>query len=58
MNDPSTVARAFEGQEPPADSTEYAHRAVRVRTAMARRSLAALVVTDPANIFYLTGYDA
>ncbi|MGH3423781.1 MAG: M24 family metallopeptidase, partial [Nocardioidaceae bacterium] len=42
----------------PADSTEYAHRAVRVRTAMARRSLAALVVTDPANIFYLTGYDA
>ena len=37
---------------------EYAERLARVRSAMARQSLSALVVTDPANLFYLCGYDA
>ena len=39
-------------------SAEYAERLAKVRAAMARRSLSALVVTDPANMFYLSGYDA
>src|SRR5680860_1314729 len=37
---------------------EYEQRLHRVRRAMAERSMAALVVTDPANLYYLTGYDA
>ncbi|MEV0290169.1 M24 family metallopeptidase [Kribbella sp. NPDC050820] len=37
---------------------EYAGRLRRVRAAMGERGLAALVVSDPANLFYLTGYDA
>ncbi len=51
---------------PPADvpaaerveQAERAERLARVRAAMAARDLAALVVTDPANIHYLSGYDA
>ncbi len=39
-------------------TAEYDTRLARVRAEMARRSLSALVVTDPANLFYLTGYDA
>lgn len=38
--------------------SEYEARLQRVRTRMAASSLSALVVTDPANIFYLSGYDA
>jgi ectoine hydrolase len=37
---------------------EYASRLERVQAAMAQRSLAAVVVVDPANIYYLTGYNA
>ena len=37
---------------------EYHARLANVRAAMSERSLSALVVTDPANLFYLTGYDA
>ena len=37
---------------------EYAERLSRVRKSMAERSMAALVVSDPANLYYLTGYDA
>ncbi|QDP98840.1 M24 family metallopeptidase [Microlunatus elymi] len=37
---------------------EYRDRVQRVQAAMATRSLAALVVADPANIYYLVGYDA
>lgn len=37
---------------------EYTERLLRVRKAMAERSMAALVVSDPANLYYLTGYDA
>jgi len=37
---------------------EYEQRLLRVRQEMARRSMATLVVTDPANLYYLTGYNA
>jgi ectoine hydrolase len=39
-------------------NAEYAERLGRVRDSMQRRSLGALVVCDPANLFYLTGYNA
>ena len=39
-------------------TAEYAERLAKVRAAMAQRSMSALVVTDPANLFYLCGYDA
>jgi ectoine hydrolase len=39
-------------------SAELANRTVAVQAALARRSWAALVVSDPANLHYLTGYDA
>ena len=38
--------------------SEYAERLARTRAEMERRSLDVLVVTDPANMYYLTGYDA
>jgi ectoine hydrolase len=37
---------------------EYEDRLRRVQEAMARRAFGALVVCDPANLFYLTGYNA
>jgi Xaa-Pro aminopeptidase len=37
---------------------EYAQRLLSVRERMERQGLGALMVVDPANIFYLTGYDA
>jgi ectoine hydrolase len=37
---------------------ECAGRLRRVQEAMAQRAFGALVVCDPANLFYLTGYDA
>ncbi|MDX2973469.1 M24 family metallopeptidase [Kribbella solani] len=37
---------------------EYSGRLTRVRAVLAERGLGALVVSDPANLFYLTGYDA
>jgi ectoine hydrolase len=40
------------------DPAEYAGRLARVRAVLADRGLGALVVSDPANLFYLTGYDA
>jgi ectoine hydrolase len=38
--------------------TEYADRLRRVREAMSQNGFGALVVCDPANMFYLTGYNA
>ncbi|WP_238418720.1 M24 family metallopeptidase [Gordonia sp. 'Campus'] len=38
--------------------SEYAQRLVRVRELMDRQGLSAIIVTDPANIFYLIGYNA
>ncbi|MEK9709268.1 MAG: Xaa-Pro peptidase family protein [Alphaproteobacteria bacterium] len=43
---------------PPFMKTEYDDRLARVRRAMAARGLDALVIGDPANINWLTGYDA
>jgi ectoine hydrolase len=40
------------------EEDEHAHRLARVRAAMAAQDLDALVVTDPANMYYLTGYNA
>lgn len=37
---------------------EYDARLAGVRTRMARQGLSALLVTDPANLYYLTGYNA
>ena len=37
---------------------EYAGRLRRVQEAMAQKTFGALVVSDPANLFYLTGYNA
>ncbi|MFI7483160.1 M24 family metallopeptidase [Kocuria sp. M1R5S2] len=39
-------------------AAEYDHRLQSVRRKMEYQGLSALIVTDPANIFYLTGYDA
>lgn len=36
---------------------EYSHRLAKVRAAMARANCDVLVVTDPANMAWLTGYD-
>jgi ectoine hydrolase len=49
---------ATEVEQTPADIDEYRHRLSRVRLAMAERSMAGLVVSDPANVCYLTGYNA
>lgn len=38
--------------------TEYAERLEKVRASMRERGFDALLVADPANIHYLTGYDA
>ncbi|MCD2145101.1 M24 family metallopeptidase [Gordonia paraffinivorans] len=38
--------------------SEYEQRLTRVRERMDRQGLSAIVVTDPANIFYLIGYNA
>lgn len=51
MSEKSTLPRPF----PPAELTE---RLRRVQEEMARRSWSALVVADPANLYYLTGYNA
>lgn len=42
----------------PFSLAEYADRMMRVQTVLADRDVAALVVCDPANLFYLTGYNA
>lgn len=43
---------------PPFTQEEYADRLARVRKAMAARTFDVLVIGDPANINWLTGYDA
>lgn len=42
----------------PFTAAEHDQRVRAVQRAMARRSFAALVVVDPANLYYLTGYNA
>src|SRR5699024_2246360 len=41
-----------------ASDSEFAKRLAHVRASMSSRSISALVVTDPANLYYLTGYNA
>ncbi|MCR9256386.1 MAG: ectoine hydrolase DoeA [Alphaproteobacteria bacterium] len=41
----------------PFDRSEYEARLARVRTAMAARDIDVLLVTDPSNMNWLTGYD-
>ena len=43
---------------PPFSVTEYADRLQRIRAAMAAHHVDALIIGDPANINWLTGYDA
>lgn len=43
---------------PPFEAAEYADRQDRTRAALADRGLDAIVIADPANINWLTGYDA
>src|SRR6478736_3129518 len=42
---------------PPFDRAEYADRVRRTRERMASQGLDVLIVSDPANMAYLTGYD-
>lgn len=51
MNAPSVLPAAF-------SAAEHEQRVRAVQAAMARRDLAAHVVSDPANLYYLTGYNA
>jgi ectoine hydrolase len=48
------------GREPPHafPTSEYYQRVERVQQRMRERELDALVVTDPANLYYLSGYNA
>lgn len=63
--DPRSLTRP-EGAPPPMappkssvfDEIEYRARLDRTKAAMSARGLETLVVSDPANIFYLSGYDA
>jgi len=41
----------------PFERAEYAQRLVKTRTAMAARGIDLLIVTDPTNMAWLTGYD-
>jgi Xaa-Pro aminopeptidase len=43
---------------PPFSKSEYADRLARLRVELERRNLDALVIGDPSNINWLTGYDA
>ncbi|MEQ5803203.1 Xaa-Pro peptidase family protein [Halomonas sp. H10-9-1] len=50
------LAGALGGSEPPFPAAEFVDRLARVRAAMQAAGLDALLLTDPADIFYLTGY--
>lgn len=59
VSPPSGVLSGTENIESrPFPRQEYLDRLRRVQEAMARRSLSSLVVVDPANLYYLTGYNA
>ncbi|QCU78971.1 M24 family metallopeptidase [Citricoccus sp. SGAir0253] len=55
---PDLPADSPDVRAPLFSAEEYAGRLRAVRRRMAAQGLSALVVTDPANLFYLTGYDA
>ena len=43
--------------KPPFERAEYAQRLTKTRAAMAERGIELLIVTDPTNMAWLTGYD-
>jgi len=51
------VVRRSEDSRPAFGVAEYRRRLDRVRAELAERGLAAALITDPANMHYLTGYD-
>lgn len=50
------LAERWQGAELPFAPAEFEARLARVRRAMAREGLEALLLTDPADLYYLTGY--
>ncbi len=56
MSSPPDSARPFPDAAFP--EAEYLQRLRAVQARMAERSLSALIVCEPANLYYLTGYDA
>lgn len=58
MLDPAVPLAAVTPGRVRIPESEFAARLDGVQQAMGRHSFAALVVTDPANLYYLTGYDA
>lgn len=51
-----TLARELRGRECPFPQAEYDQRLERLRTRMANDGVGALLLTDPSDLFYLTGY--
>ncbi|QDO89322.1 M24 family metallopeptidase [Ornithinimicrobium ciconiae] len=58
MTAPITGLRVSPEISRPFSPREFAARLRRVQAEMTTRELSALVVTDPANMYYLTGYNA
>ncbi len=50
------IAGEFRGQDCPFPAEEFASRLSAVRDRMRAESLGALLLTDPSDVFYLTGY--
>jgi Xaa-Pro dipeptidase len=53
---PDTFPIVTADRQRPFDEAEFARRLERVQTAMTAHDLDALLVTDPSNVYYLTGY--
>lgn len=51
-----TLARELRGRECPFSAAEYEQRLQRLRSRMADEGVGALLLTDPSDLFYLTGY--
>ncbi|MFN2361008.1 MAG: M24 family metallopeptidase [Marinobacter sp.] len=51
-----TLARELRGRECPFSQSEYEQRLERLRAGMAVDGVGALLLTDPSDLFYLTGY--
>ena len=58
MSETGVLAERESIESRPFPVEEYLARLARVQESMARSRLGALVVTDPANLYYLTGYNA
>lgn len=58
MPDGGVLAERESIESRPFPVAEYRQRLARVQEAMARAGLSGLVVADPANLYYLTGYNA